>query len=79
MHDPKNKPHAPKESGRDREADKPGDEFSGFLVMQLREGDHLTVGESVIVVTETRGTRVKLAVKARRSLLVRKMHGQPKS
>lgn len=47
--------------------------------MQLREGDHLTVGESVVVVTECRGTRVKLAVKARRSVLVRKMHGNPKT
>lgn len=61
------------DSGRDKAADASGSEYSGFLIMWLRAGDRLLIGDSIVSVNEVKDGKIKLAVKAKRHTLIRRL------
>lgn len=68
----KNQPNEATDSGRDKEPTTPGSEYSGFLILQMREGDLLEIGDSVICINELLSNKVKLAVKAKKSTKIKR-------
>lgn len=56
----------------DDKKDPDKNEYSGFLVLLMKVGHKLYVGDSVIVVNEINHNTVKLAIKAKRHVLIRK-------
>lgn len=48
-------------------------EKTGFLVMRIRRGDTIYVGDTIISVREMQGSNAKLAIRADKSVNIKKI------
>lgn len=66
------KPDEATDASGDPGDDETGD-YSGFLIMRLRIGEEILIGDTLVMVKETTRSKVHLAIKAKRSTQIKKL------
>lgn len=72
MRDNKNQSDVPKDSSGTSDPDAPGCE-PGFLVLKVKPGNELWIGETVLYFKESTHNSVKIAIKAKKDVRIQKI------
>lgn len=73
MRDDKNKTDNTEKPDSNQAIDESGNEYAGFLVINASKGDRLKIGDSTLVINNVDRGKVKIAIQAKRHVLIRKM------